>query len=429
MHSPESSAPSSGTWTPGTVSLLAGLAILVGTLTSGRVWDLLPSPERLAMVLGAMACLVVIGVPSLRRFAPGAVVGLILAGGLVARWISFSHPGGSDVLPVTTEAIRVFLGGGNPYDHYYESSRPPGAPFPYPPVNLLLHLPGYLLMGHSGVHLTETVLAWGLMLVVGVLAVRGRHPFAVPMLALYAGLANLVNLVGDNSNDTSAGAMIAFYIVAVAAVDRNRDAAADGSGMRRWAILAGVMAAAAMGTKQSALPLVVAGSAWLVRVDRAAFRPYLAAMLATLLVVSVPFLAMSGPVGYVKALTAFAGFHEDVYGWNIWVFAQQMGWPVASREVATLSGALLGLAALVVIAVLRYRDVRTALVAGTVGMAVLFFAQRWTAYSYFAQLISVMVVLPLVGRWDWPASGDDPAAPVGASASSASAGSAPPGAA
>jgi len=209
-----------------------------------------------------------------------------------------------------------------------------------------------------------------------------------------------LSVVGDNSNDTSAGAMAALFLVTLAAASRRSP---------RWVVAAGVMAAAAIGTKQSALPLVVAASAWLLRADRARLRTYAAAMLATLLVVSVPFLVQSGPVGYVKALTAFAGFHEDVYGWNIWVLAQGMGLPVASRETALLIGTAIGLLALVAIAVLPYRDLRTAAVAGVVGMAVLFFAQRWTAYSYFAQLLSVMVVLPLLGRWDWPAPDPDDA--------------------
>jgi hypothetical protein len=55
--------------------------------------------------------------------------------------------------------------------------------------------------------------------------------------------------------------------------------------------------------------------------------------------------------------------------------------------------------------------VRTALVAGTVGTAVLFLAQRWTAYSYFAQLVSIVVVLPLLRPWDWPGPLEDPELP------------------
>ena len=386
-------------WGPGQASLLAGIAIFLGTLVAGRAQDLLPSPERLVLVFAAMVVLALIALPALRPHATLIVVLLLLGGGLLLRWVSATHPGGSDVLPVTNEAISVVLGGGNPYDHFYESSRPPGAPFPYPPVNLLVHLPGHLLAGLDGVRATEFVAGWIVLIALARVALQDGHPLAIPMLAIYAGLGNLVNLVGDGSNDTSAGALLVLFMLALVRAD----------GEDRWrAILAGILAAAALGTKQSALPLVIAGSAWLLHADRLQFRRYLAALLVTLLVVSVPFLVIAGPVGYVRALTAFAGFHEDVYGWNIWVLAQQMQWPVASREDALVVGTVLGLGAMLVIALLPYRSVRTALVAGTVGTAVLFLAQRWTAYSYFAQLVSILVVLPLVRPWDWPGPLEDP---------------------
>jgi len=389
-------------WGPGQASLLAGIAVFLGGLVAGRSQDLLPSPDRLALVFAAMVVLALIALPAFRPHAQGIVVVLLVGGGLLLRWVSATHPGGSDVLPVTNEAISVVLGGGNPYNHFYESSRPPGAPFPYPPVNLLIHLPGYLLGGLDGVRSTEFIAGLIVLILLARPALLEGHPLAVPMLALYAALGNLVNLVGDGSNDTSAGAMLVLFMLALVRADRED----------RWrAILAGVLAAAALGTKQSALPLVIAGSAWLFHADPRQFRRYLAALLVTLVIVSVPFLLTAGPVGYVRALTAFAGFHEDVYGWNIWVLAQQLQWPVASREDALLLGTVIGLGAMLAIALPRYRSVRTALVAGTVGTAVLFLAQRWTAYSYFAQLVSILVVLPLVRPWDWPGPLDDPELP------------------
>lgn len=377
----------------GQASLLAGLAIFVALLTTGRSGDLLPSTERLVLVMAAVVVLAVIQVPRLRPFALGLVVVFLIAGGLWLRYLQAVHPGGSDVLPVTNEALSVTLSGGNPYDHFYTSSRPAGAPFPYPPINLLLHLPGFLIARLWGVRWTEVAAAWVVLVVLGRAATSDRHPLAVPMLAAYAVLPNLLNLVGDGSNDTSAGAVFVLYIVALAAT-------ADGDEPWRG-ILAGVLAAAALGTKQSSLPIVVAGTAWLFWQRRVHLRPYLGAGAAVLFVVSIPFVIMAGPIAYVKALTAFAGFHEDVYGWNIWVLAQQMRWPVASREDALVVGTVVSLAAVVVLALVRYRSVRTAVAAGTVGMAVMFLAQRWTAYSYFAQLLSVVVVLPLLPPFDW----------------------------
>ena len=372
--------------------LLAGLAIFIGLLVSGRANDLLPSTERLVLVFASLVVLAIVAVPRVRPYAPLILVFFFIAGGLLLRWVSVTHPGGSDVLPVTNEALSVVLGGGNPYDHFYVTSKPAGAPFPYPPINLLVHLPGYLIAGLTGVRWTELAAAFVVLILLGRKAIRDGHPLAILMLAVYAALPNLVNLVGDGSNDTSAGTMVVLFMLALLETDRED---------RRRAILAGVLAAAAIGTKQSALPLVVAGSAWLLHANRLQLRRYLLALLATLLVVSAPFLVLSGPVNYVKALTAFAGFHTDVYGWNIWVFAKQMGWPVASREDALVVGAVIALATLVIVAILRYRSLQTAFTAGAIAMAVLFLTQRWTAYSYFAQLIPVVLMLPLLRPWDW----------------------------
>ncbi len=372
---------------PGETPVLAGMAVYLGLLTAARGQDLLPSPERLVLIMLGAAVMGLILLPRVRPHAPVLVTVLILGAGLFLRWVEVSHPGGSDVLSVTHEALSVTLGAGNPYDHFYTSSRPPGAPFPYPPVNLLIHLPGHLLAGLDGVRMTEFVAAWIVMVLIARVALQDGHPLAIPMLALYAMLPNLVNLVGDGSNDTSAGAVFVLFMLALVRAD----------GKDRWrAVLAGVLAACAIGTKQSALPLMVAGSAWLLHASRPQFRRYAVAAATTLLLVSVPFVLQAGVVGYVRALTAFAGFHEDVYGWNIWVLAQQLRWPVASREDALVLGTIVGLAALVVVAVPRYRLARTALAAGAVAMAVLFLAQRWTAYSYFAQLLSVLVILPLL---------------------------------
>jgi uncharacterized membrane protein len=241
--------------------------------------------------------------------------------------------------------------------------------------------------------MTELALGWVVLVLLARIVLMDINPLSVVMLALYAGLPNLINLIGDGSNDTSSGAVLVLFMLGVARAD---------SDSRRGAILAGVLAAAALGTKQSALPVVLAGSVWLFWVNRPQFRRYAAAAAATLFAVSVPFMILAGPVGYVRALASFAGFHEDVYGWNIWVLAKQMGWPMSSREDAQVLGLVLGLVALLVVALLRYRSLRTAMLSGAVAMAVLFLAQRWTSYAYFAQLMSVLVVVPLLDQRVWP---------------------------
>ena len=43
--------------------------------------------------------------------------------------------------------------------------------------------------------------------------------------------------------------------------------------------------------------------------------------------VSIPFLIL-GPLDYLTQLSSVTGFHEDVYGWNVWVLVQSLGGPV-----------------------------------------------------------------------------------------------------
>ena len=54
---------------------------------------------------------------------------------------------------------------------------------------------------------------------------------------------------------------------------------------------------------------------------------YVGSAAILLLAVSIPFLIL-GPLDYLTQLSSVTGFHEDVYGWNLWVLAKSLGWPV-----------------------------------------------------------------------------------------------------
>src|SRR6266487_3300418 len=85
-----------------------------------------------------------------------AVIGGLFLSFLVARWLRLGWWGiaillvagialrlgvanhrASDVLDVTGDAVRQALLGLNPWGHGYQISRPPGAPFPYGPLEIL----------------------------------------------------------------------------------------------------------------------------------------------------------------------------------------------------------------------------------------------------------------------------------------------------
>ena len=358
-------------------------------LLSARGQDLLPSPARMFLLL--VWPIVIVAFAWTRR--PLVVAAYCIAGGFLLRWADFWPGGGSDVLPVVTEWIQTFIKGGNPYDHSYVSSRPPGSPVPYPPVQFLVHLPGYLLAGHAGVRFTQVAAALGVMSTFGVLAWRGAWSTALPALALYAGLANLVNLSVDAGNDTGTGAVLLLAVLgAWWATTHDFD--------DRSARLAGLTSALALGMKQTTLfvVLMVAAYVWR-RGGRSAFLQYALAGAMTLAVVSAVFL-LRDPFAYVRALAYVAGDHSDVYGWNLWVFAGQMGWPVIGRAEGVVFQVALTVVASAIALLIPLRRIGPALIAGITLTLIVLFVARWTTYSYFGMLAPVMLVLPILVSWE-----------------------------
>lgn len=370
------------------VAGLLGLTVFGLLLLSGRSGDLLPSPARLGLFLA----LPFAGAAFWWTRRISVVAAYVALGGLLLRLADFppGGAGGSDVLATVNEAIGVVLGGGNAYDHVYQATRPAGQPMPYPPGALLVHLPGYLWSGLYGVQMTQLVLAGLAMLLLTALgAFIGSWLLAVPAVALYAGLANLVNLSVDGSNDTATGALLLAGLVVLAWVLRRGAPSTE-------LFLAGLVGGLALSTKQSALPIVAMSVAylWRTRGSRAA-APYLAGAAALLVVLSAPFL-LAGPQTYVRQMLSFASVHTDVYGWNIWTFAQSMRWPVLDIPAATLLTAAVGGIGLVVALAWPCRRLGTAVLGGLVVTLLVFVSARWTTYAYFAMLAPVALAVPML---------------------------------
>ena len=285
------------------------------------------------------------------------------------------------------------VAGGNPYDHVYLSTRPPGQPMPYPPGALLLHLPGYLIAGLDGVKLTQIALAGVAMGTLAWLGARLSWAVGLPALALYAGASNLVLLTTDGSNDTGTGAVLLLAVVALIwALDRGADDAS--------LIFAGTFAAFAVSTKQTALPIALGMVIYLVRTlgwERS-WR-YLAGAATMLLLMSIPFL-VSGPVIYLKGLLSFVGAHNDIFGWNIWVFGQGFGVTPWDRKAADALNIISSLVALVVLLFLPLRSLSGSVLAGLVVLTVMLFTARWTTFAYFALMAPLVLAIPALAIWD-----------------------------
>jgi uncharacterized membrane protein SirB2 len=373
------------------VAGLLALGAFLLLLISGRSLDLLGSPARIALVLAWGAVAVAFWLSG----RVSVVIAYVVVGGLFLRWIELPAGGAgpSDHLAATSEALSVWFSGGNPYDHVYQLTRPPGAPVSQPPGELLVHLPGYLISGLAGVQFTQFVLAGVAMgLLVGIGAVLSWS-VALPALALYAGSPNLVILATDGSNDTGTGALVLLALLVLAwAVERGLDDAS--------LVLAGILGALAIASKQVSLPLLAMPVIYLLR--RHGWRPttrYLVGALGLLLVISLPFMVL-GPGTYVRGLLSFIGAHRDLYGWNIWTLAQGLGWTPWDEQPATVLNAVLSAIALLVAVVLPYRSLAGAVLAGVVVTLVVLLTARWTTYAYFALLAPVVLALPALALWE-----------------------------
>jgi hypothetical protein len=381
---------------------LLGLGVFLLCLLSGREIDLLGSTPRIFLVLAWPVVLAAFWLSG----RAWLVALYLLGGGLLLRMYDFPAGGGgpSDVLAATHEAIAVLLRGGNPYDHFYELTRPPGSPMPYPPGALLVHLPGYVASGMIGVQATEVVLAGVTMAAFAWLGVRISWLAALPALAVYAAIPNLVVLSLDGSNDTGVGALLVLAILAVMwALERGADV--------RALLLAGVVGGLAVGTKQTALPIVLLlGLLLWQRHGRPAAARYAAGALGLLLVISLPFLLMD-PLAYLRGLTGFLGVHDDVYGWNIWTFVRGIGWTVWEPAPAAALNLLASAFALVVAVAVRYRSLAGAVAGGLLMTLVALLTARWTTYAYFAMIAPVAVLLPLLVLWErrWRSTGESAA--------------------
>jgi hypothetical protein len=379
---------------------LLALGAFLLLLLSGRSLDLLGSPARIALVLLWAAIAVAFWLTG----RVSIVVAYVVLGGLFLRWIELPAGGSgpSDHLAATYEALGVWFGGGNPYDHVYQLTRPPGAPVSQPPGELLVHLPGYVISGLAGVQFTQVVLAGVAMALFVGIGAAISWSVALPAVALYAGSANLIILATDGSNDTGTGAFLLLAIVALAwSVDRGLDDAS--------LVLAGIIGGLAVATKQISLPLIAMPAIYVLR--RHGRRPaarYLLGAAALLVLISLPFLVL-GPATYVRGLLSFIGAHRDLYGWNIWTFAQGMGWTPWEEGPATVLNAALGGAALLIAVVLPYRSLAAAVLAGVGVTLVVLLTARWTTYAYFALLAPVVLALPALALWEARDQGGAPA--------------------
>jgi hypothetical protein len=367
---------------------LLGLGLFFALVISGRDLDLLPSPVRMALVL-VWPLVTYAFIATGRSWIP---VSYIVIGAVGLRLAELQAYGGSDVLDAVWEGIGVLLGGASPYSHYYEHTQPPGWPVPYPPLMFLAHLPGYLLAGKDGVFYNEAAFSIIPLAIFVGLAARLSWTLGLPALAMYAASGNIVFGAADGSSETGAGALLLLAVVVVAW-------AWDGGWDDLRVRIAGLAAALPLAMKQTTLFVVVllAMAVWQMAGRRAGLR-YVGSAAVLLLALSIPLLLL-GPIDYLTQLTSITGFHEDVYGWNVWVLAQSLGWPVADVTAGRLITIAVTLGALLVVTRYRMSSIALATLMGIMVTMVMFLTARWTSFIYYVLLEPVLFAVPLLAIW------------------------------
>ena len=311
--------------------------------------------------------------------------------GFMLRWPGLSGSGDSDVLPDTSEAIATLLHGGNPYNHLYLAEKPMSFIFPYPPGELFLHLPGYLLGGLAGVRATELFAALMIMAIFVWLARRKSPLTALPALALYATLPNLVFLSTDASNDTSTGCVLLLVVLALMwAINRGF----AGHSLTIAAILAGV----AISTKQTAIFVVLMLAVFLwQRFGRRPALRFTAIAILTFFCLALPFLFM-GPGQFIQQMIQQISAHDIVFGWNIWVVAQGLGWAIPKASTTTLFELMAIALVTLLMLKLRYSHLSMAVLAGLAITVTALLTARWTTFAYFAEVAPLVLLLPTLIR-------------------------------
>jgi hypothetical protein len=305
-----------------------------------------------AVILGALALLVVTTLAA-RRWRLGWLgIAVLLAVGIGLRAGVPDH-GASDVLDVTSTALKTALQGFNPWGHGFSTSRPPGAPFPYGPMALFWYLPAIDDPRSLELFVSCAILA--------LLAVRGR-PVG---LAIYATAPTLVLTASDGSNDTSAGFLILLALVVAA--------------RRPWAgaaILALAVAFKPYAAAWAPALLVYGGI------------PAFQAFLATSIVVWAPSLLSWGPTSYLKSLQLADLTHNATY-WSFGVIYEQVFQHGAPRDLLNKLRLLFG-GAVAMAAIWRIRTIDHVIIAGVLVFLIVMFGGYWGSYAYLGAIAPIL---------------------------------------
>lgn len=386
---PEVAAVPDCTWT--LAALLVGLFWAIGSVNYAH-------PQSSVFVLfvaglGLGALLLAGG-----RFASWGVLLWSVAIGISDRFSQVAF-NGSDVVGVTTEAIQVLTGGGNPYAHTYHQTRPPGSPFPYLPgeiawYGLLQRITGHIV----GVDKWAGI---GIVLVLAALALGAGPGRAALGTVLYATFQPAILRSLDGSNDTSLAFLILLAVLLLVAWRRSS------LGILFYA------SAAFFGWA-----LLFKAFAWLVypfvvnhlrrRCDP--WRRYAAVSLVMTVLVCLPF-AVTAPGGFLRNVLAGLSFHRRPFGLDIWAALDHTAVERVGIQVAPVLVTIVVLVTAAVLLRFPAADLGGALFQGCGLVLVALFFARYATSSYYTMVCAILaaaLILWVPGKSSHDASSSPP---------------------
>jgi 4-amino-4-deoxy-L-arabinose transferase-like glycosyltransferase len=385
--------------------------MLLGTAVLGIFWalgatnfnDIGAHPETVVL----LAAGIVVATAIARNLPLASWSTLIYAIAVGSADRVFRQPwAGSGVIPATKEAIGVLAHGGNPYDHYYQHTMPPGEPFAYPPGEIVFYAIPNAIFG--GITRADIWAGVGVLLVLGSLAWLVGPARAALATALFGSFELAAYRATDGSNDTGFALLLVIAIALMGwserAGHRSRTLFYGSAVFFAWTLL----------FKQYSI-LVYPFVVLYLRRQGADWRKHAAVAFGIPVIVSLPFLIMA-PGRFIYGLTLGVSFHTYIWGLNIWATLAAIS-PAAAEFMRPLIPLITMVAVAILAIMLARRPTANLGLALGQGLSLFFVAlvfARWTSSAYFvgpgAGLAAAVALLPATSA---RRGGDNKTSPAG----------------
>ena len=324
------------------------------------------------------------------RSLPGAsllALAVALAAGFANR-IGRAPWDGSDVLTATREALDTIASGQNPYLHYFVSTSPPGAPFPYLPGELLFYAVPYALT-HSILTVDRLAGFLTLVLLATLVPIAGfaRTALLTALLATFA-LAGIRSV--DGSNDTSLAFLLVACIVALAwaAYARGRKHPRAATAL---VSTSAVLLAWALLFKALAWPFAPFLIAYVCTFERASAR-WFVVIVGAIVGVTLDAAILFAPTGFVSNVLGGFSFHNDLSGLTIWAALRTAGVTIQPLlPVIPIVDVVAVACVFAVCIVRRVGSLGDAVLRGVLVLATLLMFARWASSTYYAYACALLV--------------------------------------